>query len=184
MNDNANANAAPTHLSSVLDTEKVNPATSEIDRMSPLEIVQVINAEDEKVALTSELGVHHGLNHRDRDANFRNCLHAIEHAFVEACLAGGDLKLSRACDTIHGLAKSVEHGLICRMHAHEHGYTQHDARQGEHPAQQMPAHIGPANELEQDHESERPASRRGLPRYVRRRARSRARNSPLREYRE
>ncbi len=35
----------------VLDTEKANPATGEIDRMSPLEIVQVINAEDEKVAL-------------------------------------------------------------------------------------------------------------------------------------
>jgi N-acetylmuramic acid 6-phosphate etherase len=35
---------------SVLDTEKVNPATTEIDRMSPLEIVQVINAEDAKVA--------------------------------------------------------------------------------------------------------------------------------------
>lgn len=36
---------------SVLDTEKVNPTTTEIDRMSPLEIVQVINAEDTKVAL-------------------------------------------------------------------------------------------------------------------------------------
>jgi N-acetylmuramic acid 6-phosphate etherase len=35
---------------SVLDTEKVNPATTEIDRMSPLEIVQVINTEDAKVA--------------------------------------------------------------------------------------------------------------------------------------
>src|SRR5258706_6794682 len=34
----------------VLDTEKVNPATTEIDRMSPLEIVQAINAEDAKVA--------------------------------------------------------------------------------------------------------------------------------------
>src|SRR5258708_3762457 len=34
----------------VLDTEKMNPATTEIDRMSPLEIVQVINAEDAKVA--------------------------------------------------------------------------------------------------------------------------------------
>jgi N-acetylmuramic acid 6-phosphate etherase len=34
----------------VLDTEKVNPATTEIDRMSPLEIAQVINAEDAKVA--------------------------------------------------------------------------------------------------------------------------------------
>ncbi len=35
---------------SVLDTEKVNPATTEIDRMTPLEIVQVINTEDAKVA--------------------------------------------------------------------------------------------------------------------------------------
>jgi len=35
---------------SVLDTEKTNPATAEIDRMSPLEIVQIINAEDTKVA--------------------------------------------------------------------------------------------------------------------------------------
>src|SRR5229473_4286136 len=38
------------HTLDVLDTEKINPATSEIDRMSPLEIVQVINAEDAKVA--------------------------------------------------------------------------------------------------------------------------------------
>src|SRR6266853_1539359 len=38
------------HVLDVLDTEKVNPATIEIDRMSPLEIVQVINAEDAKVA--------------------------------------------------------------------------------------------------------------------------------------
>ncbi|HLX56574.1 MAG TPA: N-acetylmuramic acid 6-phosphate etherase [Ktedonobacteraceae bacterium] len=38
-------------LLNVLDTEKANPATGEIDRMSPLEIAQAINAEDEKVAL-------------------------------------------------------------------------------------------------------------------------------------
>jgi len=37
------------HLN-VLDTEKVNPATIEIDRISHLEIAQVINAEDENVA--------------------------------------------------------------------------------------------------------------------------------------
>lgn len=35
---------------SVLATEMANPATSEIDRMSPLEIVQAINNEDAKVA--------------------------------------------------------------------------------------------------------------------------------------
>lgn len=33
-----------------LETERVNPATTEIDRMSPLEIAQVMNAEDAKVA--------------------------------------------------------------------------------------------------------------------------------------
>ena len=33
-----------------LATEQRNPATTEIDRMSPLEIAQVINAEDAKVA--------------------------------------------------------------------------------------------------------------------------------------
>src|SRR5713101_9267665 len=38
------------HPLSVLDTERVNLATIEIDRMSPLEIVQVINDEDAKVA--------------------------------------------------------------------------------------------------------------------------------------
>jgi N-acetylmuramic acid 6-phosphate etherase len=33
-----------------LETEKINPSTREIDRMSPLEIVQAMNAEDAKVA--------------------------------------------------------------------------------------------------------------------------------------
>lgn len=38
-----------------LATEAINPATAEIDRMSPLEIVQAINAEDAKVAHAVEL---------------------------------------------------------------------------------------------------------------------------------
>lgn len=42
--------AQPDRLLNVPDTEKANPATGEIDRMSPLEIAQAINAEDEKVA--------------------------------------------------------------------------------------------------------------------------------------
>jgi len=33
-----------------LETEKINPASADIDRMSPLEMVQVMNAEDAKVA--------------------------------------------------------------------------------------------------------------------------------------
>src|SRR5947207_3803325 len=40
---------------SVLDTEKVNPSSMEIDRMSPLEIVQAMNAEDERVAQAVKL---------------------------------------------------------------------------------------------------------------------------------
>jgi N-acetylmuramic acid 6-phosphate etherase len=42
------------HLYDVLETEKVNPATADIDRMNPLQIVQAINAEDTKVALAVE----------------------------------------------------------------------------------------------------------------------------------
>jgi N-acetylmuramic acid 6-phosphate etherase len=44
------ANTSGGRSYSGLETEKVNPATTEIDCMSPLEIVQVINAEDAKVA--------------------------------------------------------------------------------------------------------------------------------------
>jgi N-acetylmuramic acid 6-phosphate etherase len=39
---------------SMLETEKVNPATIAIDSMSPLEIVQVMNAEDARVAQAVE----------------------------------------------------------------------------------------------------------------------------------
>ena len=39
----------------VLDTEKVNPSSTEIDRMSSLEIVQAMNAEDERVAQAVKL---------------------------------------------------------------------------------------------------------------------------------
>src|SRR5437588_10095856 len=37
-----------------LETEKVHAATAEIDRMSPLEIVQAMNAEDARVAQAVE----------------------------------------------------------------------------------------------------------------------------------
>ncbi len=42
------------HPLSVLETEKANPASADIDRMTPLEIVRVINAEDAKVAQAVE----------------------------------------------------------------------------------------------------------------------------------
>lgn len=48
---------APVLAVTALETEKVNPATTEIDRMSALEIAQVMNAEDAKVttAIAQEL---------------------------------------------------------------------------------------------------------------------------------
>src|SRR5436305_13309969 len=39
----------------VLDSEKVNSSSTEIDRMSPLEIVQTMNAEDGRVAQAVKL---------------------------------------------------------------------------------------------------------------------------------
>lgn len=50
MSTNPQAGGQNTPPFSLLETEKVNPATVDIDRMSPLEMVQVINAEDAKVA--------------------------------------------------------------------------------------------------------------------------------------
>src|SRR5579885_2184262 len=44
------AHPSQDHPYRALETEKANPATAEIDRMSPLEIVQAMNAEDAKVA--------------------------------------------------------------------------------------------------------------------------------------
>jgi len=50
MAEELQKNLAQEQLVTTLETEKVNPATTEIDRMSPLEIAQVMNAEDMKVA--------------------------------------------------------------------------------------------------------------------------------------
>jgi len=50
MADEPKASTSREQPFSVLETEKVNPATTEIDCMSPLEIVQAMNAEDAKVA--------------------------------------------------------------------------------------------------------------------------------------
>lgn len=50
MTDESQTVPAQTLAVTTLETEKVNPATMEIDRMSALEIAQVMNAEDAKVA--------------------------------------------------------------------------------------------------------------------------------------
>lgn len=49
MSAESRAEAQQDHLLNRLETEQINPASAEIDRMSPLEIVQVMNAEDAKV---------------------------------------------------------------------------------------------------------------------------------------
>ncbi len=106
---------------SVLDTEKVNPATTAIDRMSPLEIVQVINDEDAKVAqavkqvLPSIAGAIEGIAGRLRrggrlvyagagtsgrlgalDASECPPTFNIPQTIVTACIAGGPQALGQA----------------------------------------------------------------------------------------
>jgi len=105
----------------VLATEKVNPATAEIDRMSPLEIVQVINNEDAKVAqavrqvLPSIAGAIEEIASRLRrggrlvyagagtsgrlgalDASECPPTFNIPQAMVTACIAGGPQALGQA----------------------------------------------------------------------------------------
>src|SRR5436305_6222709 len=50
MSAQQDASTREEQLYGALETEIVNPATADIDRMSPLEIVQAMNAEDAKVA--------------------------------------------------------------------------------------------------------------------------------------
>src|SRR5260370_10233687 len=59
MPDDASADSSSGQLYGVLETEKVNPATVTIDRMSPLEMVRVMNAEDARVALAVEQELPH-----------------------------------------------------------------------------------------------------------------------------
>jgi len=54
MSAQQDASTREEQLYGALETEKVNAATAEIDRMSPLEIVQAINAEDARVAQAVE----------------------------------------------------------------------------------------------------------------------------------
>lgn len=54
MGDYQPANSAQEQAVMTLATEQRNPATTAIDRMSPLEIAQVMNAEDAKVAAAIE----------------------------------------------------------------------------------------------------------------------------------
>jgi N-acetylmuramic acid 6-phosphate etherase len=54
MSARQNASTREEQLYGALETEKVNAATADIDRMSSLEIVQAINAEDAKVAQAVE----------------------------------------------------------------------------------------------------------------------------------
>src|SRR5579875_3926852 len=50
MSTDQSARAGDRQTFTGLETEKVNPASADIDRLSPLEIVQVMNAEDARVA--------------------------------------------------------------------------------------------------------------------------------------
>lgn len=109
------------HPLRALDTEKVNPATTEIDRKSPLEIAQVINAEDAKVALAIKQVLPHiataieaiaarlrrggrliyvgaGTSGRLGALDASECppTFNIPQAMVTACIAGGPQALGQA----------------------------------------------------------------------------------------
>ena len=95
-----------------------------------------------RLPLSLDTGTHHGFNHRHRDADLRHSLHALQNIFIEARFARRNLQLGGIRDAIHGLTKCVQHGLIGGVHADEHGDAQHDARDGQQPAQQVLADVG------------------------------------------
>src|SRR3954470_23463792 len=71
-----------------------------------------VHVEDEKVALTGEAGTHYGFNDWDGDLHPFNRLYAIENVFIHPRFAGGDLQLSGAGDSVYGVLKCAENGLI------------------------------------------------------------------------
>ncbi len=120
-------------------------------------IARHVHAQDQQIALPLDARAHHRFDHRHRDAHLRHGLHALQNIFVESGFAGRDLQLRGSRDAIHGLTKRVHHRLIRGVDADEHRDAQHDSRDGQQPARQMLPDIRPANELQQDHESVRPA---------------------------
>ena len=121
---------------SVLDTEKVNPATVEIDRMSPLEIVQAINREDAKVAQAVEQVLPHiaraieeiaarlrgggrliyagaGTSGRLGALDASECLPTfnIPPEQVVACIAGGPQALGQAREDLEDSAEAGQADL-------------------------------------------------------------------------
>src|SRR5579859_365905 len=119
-----------TSLLITLDTEQANPATGEIDRMSPLEIAQAINAEDEKVAqavkqvLPNVAAAIEKIAVRLRDggrliyagAGTSGRLGALDAAecpptfnlspeTVVACLAGGPIAMTKAAEDLEDSAE-------------------------------------------------------------------------------
>ncbi len=131
MSTNAQAGPQAGHSFSVLETEKVNPATREIDRMSPLEIVRAMNAEDAKVAAAVEQELPHiaraieaiaarlrrggrliyvgaGTSGRLGALDASECppTFNIPPETVVACIAGGPIALGRAAEDFEDSAEA------------------------------------------------------------------------------
>ncbi len=70
----------------------------------------------------------------------------FEHRFFKAKLAGRDLELRCACDTLHRFVEGRMHALICRVHRNEYGDAEDNSNNSQRPAQDMLLEIWPAEE--------------------------------------
>ena len=75
----------------------------------------------------------------------------LEDVLRKASLTGGHLQLRRPGDAIDGPLEREEHRLIGRVHRHEHGHAQDDAKHGEERPHRVLAEIRPADECQQSH---------------------------------
>ena len=121
----------------VLDTEKMNPSSTDIDRMSPLEIVQAMNAEDMRVgeavklvlpqiALSIEaivarlrrngrlIYIGAGTSGRLGALDASECppTFNIPSDMVISCIAGGHQALDRACEDLEDCWEAGQEDLV------------------------------------------------------------------------
>ena len=114
-----------------------NTSGSSIIAASPLSQVVLaqaaiaghVDAEHQQIALPGQPRGRHRFDDRRGHAHLRQRLHALEHLFVEAGLAGRDLQFGRAGNRRSVSSKAAEHRLVGGVHRHEHRDADRDARQ-------------------------------------------------------
>src|SRR5205085_2720246 len=114
-------------------------------------VARHVDTEHEQAALSYEIRVDDGLDHRYRNAYRCSALHRVEHFFGKSGFCRGDLQLRLAGDAIDGAAEGEQHALIRGVHADEDGDAEHYACGGEQCPQHVPAEVRPANQPEERH---------------------------------